>query len=549
MKGQMMNQPLLISGLLRHAETCHADTEIVSRIVEPASGDARFHRYGWKDLAARARQLANALKRLGVQQDDRVGTLAWNGYRHVELYYAISGSGAVTHTINPRLFAEQIVWMINHAEDQVLFFDINLAPLVEQIVPQCPTVKHWVAMTDAAHLPTHNIPDLLYYETLLVAEDDAFSWPQFDENQASCLCYTSGTTGNPKGVLYSHRSTLLHTYASALPDVLNVSACDTVLPVVPMFHVNAWGIPYAAALVGFKLVLPGPALDGASLCELFNNESVSFSAGVPTIWLALLNHLRERQMQVPSLKRCSVGGSACPAPLKEAFEKEYGIKLQSSWGMTETSPLGTCNSPKSRHRSLPAQAQGHIELKAGRPPFGVELKIVNADGDALPHDGVAAGDLMVRGQWVVERYFRADSSALVDGWFPTGDVATLDADCMLTITDRSKDVIKSGGEWISSIELEGVAMSHPAVAEAAVIGIVHPRWDERPLLIVVKRTNLEVSKEELIAHFTGRIAKWWTPDDVAFVDELPHTATGKVHKLALRKQFAEYSLPETRQSR
>jgi acyl-CoA synthetase (AMP-forming)/AMP-acid ligase II len=540
MRGQMMGQPLLISSLLRHAETCHGDTEIVSRVIEPATGSSRFHRYGWTQLAQRARRLANALPRLGVAHGDRVGTLSWNGYRHVELYYAVSGSGSVIHTINPRLFPEQIVWMINHAEDRVIFFDINLAPLVEQLLPKCPAVKAWVAMTDAANRPTATIPGLLCYEDLLAAESDVYDWPLFDENEAACLCYTSGTTGNPKGVLYSHRSTLLHAYAAALPDVLNLSACDTALPVVPMFHVNAWGIPYAAALVGFKLVLPGNALDGASLCELFINEAVTFSAGVPTIWMALLQYLREQRIELPTLKRCSVGGSACPAALKDAFEDEYGIKLQSSWGMTETSPLGACNSPKAKHQELSAPERRRIELKAGRPAFGVELKVINAEGLELPRDGSSAGDLLVRGHWVVERYYKSDAPAVVDGWFPTGDVATLDADSYLTITDRSKDVIKSGGEWISSIELESVAMSHPAVAEAAVIGIVHPRWDERPLLVAVKRRDCDVGRDELLQHYGGRVAKWWIPDDVVFVEELPHTATGKVHKVVLREKFSAY---------
>lgn len=544
MKGLMMDKPLLISNLLRHAETCHADTEIVSRIVEQTIGNAQFHRYNWRALSNRARRLANALSNLNIEHGNRVGTMAWNGYRHVELYYAVSGSGAITHTINPRLPPEQLVWMINHAEDSALFFDINLTPLVEQLAPECPTVKYWVAMTDAENMPKSNVLDLLCYEDLLAAEEDDYKWPNFSEDEAAALCYTSGTTGNPKGVLYSHRSTLLHAYAGALPDSLNASACDTALPVVPMFHVNAWGIPYIAALVGFKLVLPGSQLDGASLCELFNSESVTFSAGVPTIWLSLLNHLRHHNLSIPTLKRCSVGGSACPPALKDAFEEEYGIKLQSSWGMTETSPLGVYNSPKPSFWELSAHERRGMELKAGRPPFGVELKIVDENGETLPHDGVTSGDLFVRGPWVVERYFKADSSALVDGWFPTGDVATLDMDCMLTITDRSKDLIKSGGEWISSIELEGVAMSHPAVAEAAAIGVAHPRWDERPLLVVVKEAGAEVTKEELLAHFADQVVKWMIPDQVLFLEQLPHTATGKVHKLKLREQFADYLLPD-----
>jgi acyl-CoA synthetase (AMP-forming)/AMP-acid ligase II len=540
MKGQMMERGLLISSLLVHAENCHADTEIVSRRIEPAEGAARFHRSNWRELGARARRLANALARLGVRQDDRVGTLAWNGYRHLELYYAVSGSGAVIHTVNPRLFPEQIAWIINHAEDRVMFFDINLAPLVEKLAPLCTGVQTWVAMSDAAHRPAQQIANLACYEDLLAAETSDYEWPQFDERQAACLCYTSGTTGNPKGALYSHRSTLLHAYASALPDVLNVSARDVVLPIVPMFHVNAWGIPYAAPLVGFKLVLPGAALDGASLCELFSAEGVTFSAGVPTVWLGMLQYVREHGSQLPALKRCLVGGSACPPALFDSFQKELGVTLQSGWGMTEMSPLGAVNTLKKKHLDLPAEQRRTLELKAGRLVCGVEARIVDGEGSELPRDGVAFGDLQVRGPWVIDRYFKSDASPLVDGWFPTGDVATLDADGFIGITDRSKDVIKSGGEWISSIDLENIAMSHPAIAEAAVIGVVHPKWDERPLLIAVRRAGASVSAAELIAHYEGRIAKWWTPDDVAFVDELPHTATGKVQKLKLRQQFAEY---------
>ncbi|MDB5968982.1 MAG: long-chain-fatty-acid--CoA ligase [Hydrocarboniphaga sp.] len=543
MKGQMMEQALLISRLLVHAEGCHADTEIVSRRVEPAEGAARFHRSNWREIGIRARKLAQALAGLGVQQDDRVGTLAWNGYRHLELYYAISGSGAVIHTVNPRLFPEQIAWIINHAEDRVLCFDINLAPLVEKLAPLCPTVQTWVAMTDAAHRPAQKIANLVCYEDLLAAETGDYEWPQFDERQAACLCYTSGTTGNPKGALYSHRSTLLHTYASALPDGLNLSARDVALPIVPMFHVNAWGIPYAAPLVGFKLVLPGAALDGASLCELFSNEGVTFSAGVPTVWLGMLQYVREHGSQLPTLKRCLVGGSACPPALFDSFQKELGVTLQSGWGMTEMSPLGAVNALKKKHLDLPAEQRRTLELKAGRLVFGVEAKIVDGEGKILPRDGVAFGDLMVRGPWVIDRYYKGETSPLVDGWFPTGDVATLDADGFIGITDRSKDVIKSGGEWISSIDLENIAMSHPAVAEAAVIAVAHPKWDERPLLVAVRRPGASVTAAELIAHYEGRIAKWWTPDDVAFVDELPHTATGKVQKLKLREQFKAHQLP------
>ena len=398
-----MERQLLISSLLTHAEQCHGDSEIVSRIVEPAEGDARFHRYDWQQLAQRARRLANALTRLDVKQGDRVGTLAWNGYRHVELYYAISGSGAIIHTINPRLFPEQISWMINDAEESIILFDLNLAPLVEKLAALCPKVKVWVAMTDMAHKPSASIPHLVCYEDLLSLESDDYQWPTFDENQAACLCYTSGTTGNPKGALYSHRSTILHTYATAMPDVLGLSVNDSVLPIVPMFHVNAWGLPYAAALIGFKLVLPGPLLDGANLSELLAKEDVTFSAGVPTVWLSLLQFVREHGVKMPTLKRCVVGGSACPKTLLDAFRDELGVQLQASWGMTEMSPLGAINSFKKKHRELPDAERAKFELKAGRLAFGVEAKIVDSEGKELPRDGVAYGDLMVRGPWVVDR--------------------------------------------------------------------------------------------------------------------------------------------------
>ena len=541
MNGLMMDAPLLISNLLRHAERCHGDTEIVSRRVEGGEGEDRFHRYTWREAAQRSRQLAKALLRQGIKADDRVGTLAWNGYRHLELYYGVSGIGAVLHTVNPRLFPEQIAWIINHAEDRVMCFDINLAPLVEKLAPLCPSVQTWVALADATHMPRQAIANLVCYEDWLAAEDDDFEWPQFSEFQAAGLCYTSGTTGNPKGALYTHRSSLLHAYGSSLPDVLNLSAQDVVLPIVPMFHVNAWGIPYSAPLVGCKLVLPGAALDGASLCELFTQEQVTFSAGVPTVWLGLLQYVRESGKKPGALKRCIVGGSACPPALMEAFDKELGIRLQSGWGMTETSPLGAVNSLKAKHLGLPAEQRRAQELKGGRLVFGVEAKIVDGDGRELPRDGVAFGDLLVRGPWVIDRYYRGETSPLVDGWFPTGDVATIDADGFIGITDRSKDVIKSGGEWISSIELENIAMSHPAVAEAAVIGVAHPKWDERPLVVAVLKAGAQLDRDELLRHFEGKIAKWWMPDDVAFVTELPHTATGKVQKLKLREQFAARS--------
>jgi len=541
MQASMMTMPLNISALLAHAARYHGDTQIVSRTVE-----GPIHRYGYAQAHARARQLANALSRLGVAPGDRVATLAWNGYRHFELYYAVSGSGAITHTINPRLFPEQIAWIVNHAEDGVLFFDLTFAPLVEQIAPQCPTVRHWVAMTDRAHLPAIKVPGLLCYEELLAAEPERYEWPVLDENAPAALRYTSGTTGNPKGVLYSQRSTLLHAYASALPDLMNLSARDAVLPVVPMFHVNAWGTPYSAPLVGAKLVFPGPALDGASLHALFESEGVTFTAGVPTVWQGLLQHLQKNALRLSTVKRMVVGGAACPPALMQSFERDYGVKVHHAWGMTELSPLGAYNTLKPCHASLSDDARFAIEVKQGRPPFGIELTTVDDAGCELPRDGKSAGDLLVRGAWVVERYFRDEQSPLRDGWFPTGDVAHLDAHGFLQITDRSKDVIKSGGEWISSIDLENVAMGHPGVAEAAVIGVRHAKWDERPLLVVVQKAGADLSRDTLLALYPGKVARWWIPDDVAFVAEIPHTATGKVSKLRLREQLRDYRWPAAR---
>ena len=549
MLGQMMDMPLLISSLLKHADRFHGDIEIVSRTIEGglagAAAQEKFHRYTYRDAHRRSRQMANALKRLGVKPSERVATLAWNGYRHFELYYAISGSGAVIHTVNPRLFPEQIAWIINHAEDQYVFFDLTFAPLVEALAVQCPKVKGWVAMTDRAHLPSLKGVTPLCYEDLLADESDAFEWPSFDEKSAAALCYTSGTTGNPKGVLYSHRSTLLHAYATCLADVMCLSSRDVVLPVVPMFHVNAWGTPYSCPMVGAKMVMPGAGLDGASLYEMFENEGVTFSAGVPTVWLGLLQHLQKNGLKFSQPWRSVVGGSACPPALMKAFEQEHGVVLHHGWGMTEMSPLGTFNTLKEKHRSLTADEQFAVRIKAGRVIYGVDLKIVDAQGAELPRDGKAFGDLLVRGPWVVDHYYRIDGSPLQDGWFPTGDVATLDADGYVQITDRSKDVIKSGGEWISSIDLENIAVGHPAVAEAAVIGVRHPKWDERPLLIVVKKPGQTLTREDLLQFYDGKIAKWWMPDDVAFVDELPHTATGKLLKTRLREDFKDYRFPGT----
>ena len=535
--GQMMSAPLLISSIIKHAARYYASTEIVSRRTE---GD--LHRYTYRDCELRARKVAQALGALGVRQGERVGTLAWNGYRHLEIYYGVSGMGAVCHTINPRLFPEQIAYIINHAEDRYVFFDATFLPLVEGVAPHCPNVKGWVMMTDRAHMPAEAKVPLLCYEDLIDAQDGDYTWPEFDENLASSLCYTSGTTGNPKGALYSHRSTVLHSYASALPDALGCSARDVILPVVPMFHVNAWGLPYSVPLVGAKLVLPGAKLDGASLFELFEQEKVTFSAGVPTVWLGLLQHVNANNLKFSTFRRTVIGGSAAPPAMIRALEA-LDVEVIHAWGMTEMSPLGTSCKLLARHEDLPEDARHKILEKQGRVIYGVDMKIVDGEGAELPWDGKAFGDLYVRGPWVISTYFRNDNTPLVDGWFPTGDVATIDEEGYMQITDRSKDVIKSGGEWISSIDVENVAAAHPAVHMAACISAYHPKWDERPLLVVVRRPGMDITREELLAFFEGKVAKWWIPDDVAFVTEIPLTATGKMQKLKLRDQFKDYKLP------
>ena len=540
MLGLMQNHPLLISSLIDFAARHHQDGQVVSRRVE---GD--IHRYTWADVQKRAKQVANGLDALGLKAGERVGTLAWNGYRHLELYFGVSGSQRVLHTINPRLLPEQIAWIVNHAEDQILCFETSFLPIVQGIHAHCKTVKHWIALCDEDKLPKDaGIPNLMSYEAWSGKQSTDYTWPVFDENTASSMCYTSGTTGHPKAALYSHRSTVLHAYAAALPDVMGLSARDSALPVVPMFHVNAWGLPYSAAMVGCKLVFPGPALDGKSVYELMEGEKVTFAAGVPTVWQMLLGHVAQNKLKFSTLKRTVIGGSACPPAMIDTFRNDYGVDVLHAWGMTEMSPLGTLCTLKEKHRELPEDQQMAIRLKQGRAIFGVDMKIVGANGEELPWDGRTYGDLYVKGSWILDKYFKGEGGdPLRDGWFPTGDVATIDADGFMQITDRSKDVIKSGGEWISSIDIENTAMAHPAVAMAACVGMPHPKWDERPIVVVTLKPGAEVTRDELLAFYEGKVAKWQVPDDVVFVDSIPIGATGKMLKTKLREQLKDYKLP------
>ena len=541
MQSLMMDTPLTITEIMRFADTNYGHVEVVS-----VTQDQPLHRCRYADVFRRSRQLANALRALGLSPNDRVATLAWNDYRHLELYYAVSSAGYVLHTVNPRLYVEQITYILNHAADRVIFLDPMFVPLLEGLAEHLTAGPQLVVLTDRDHMPESSLK-LLCYDELLAEQATTFDWPDLDERAASALCYTSGTTGNPKGVLYNHRSTVLHAYAAATPNVMAMGHNDSVLAVVPMFHANAWGTPYIAPMVGAKMVFPGPRMgDGETLQGLIEGEGVTIALGVPTVWLGLLNYLKQSGKTVPSLNRTVVGGAACPLSIMQDFEQQYGVYTHHAWGMTEMSPLGTFNTLLPGQNELPPAERDAVRASQGRAVFGVDMRIVDDDDNELPRDGEAFGALQVRGPWICSGYFQleGDSDAHTgDGWFSTGDVATIDELGFMRITDRTKDVIKSGGEWISSIELENQAVAHPEVAEAAVIGVSHAKWSERPLLIVVKEPDANVSREDLLTWLEDKVAKWWIPDDVAFVDELPHTATGKIHKVTLREQFADYRFP------
>ncbi|MEX0343300.1 MAG: long-chain-fatty-acid--CoA ligase [Rhizobiaceae bacterium] len=533
MLGQMMTMPLTINSLVDHAARYHGDAEITS-----VDTDRSITRTTWREVAGRSRKLASALSNAGMNHGDRCATIAWNNYRHLEVYFGVSGSGLVCHTINPRLFPDQVKYIINHAADRIIFIDATFLPLIAGLKDEIPSVERIILMGPRDDTTLGQLPNLEFYEEFLETGDTNYTWPEFDENTASSLCYTSGTTGNPKGVLYSHRSTLLHSLAVSLPDSLNISAMETVLPVVPMFHVNAWGVPYASAMVGARMVMPGPGLDGDSLVKLIEDEKITLALGVPTIWQMLLNSADASGATLESLKRTVVGGSACPAAMIDKFRDQHGVETIHAWGMTETSPVGSVNKLLAKHLALPVKEQNALRTSQGRPPFGVELEIFDAESQPVEHDGVAYGDLHIRGHWVVSKYFGFDDSTTTkDGWFATGDVASIDADGYMTIRDRSKDIIKSGGEWISSVELEGIAQGISGLADAAVIGARHPKWDERPVLIAVKSDG-DIDEKTVLEAYKGKIASWQIPDAVVFTDEIPRNPTGKVMKIVLREKFA-----------
>ncbi|BCH26121.1 fatty-acid--CoA ligase [Mesorhizobium sp. L-8-3] len=540
MLGLMQEWPLLCHKLIDHAALQHGDREIISRSIE---GPIVRTNYG--ELRSRSLKVAQRLERDGFGLGDRIATLAWNTARHLEAWYGIMGIGAVYHTLNPRLFPEQILWIMNHAEDRAVFVDLTFLPLIEKVAAGVKSLKQVIVLTDKAHMPATSLPNAVAYEEWLGEADGDFAWKSFDENTAAGMCYTSGTTGDPKGVLYSHRSNVLHAMIACMPDAMGISSRDVVLPVVPMFHANAWGLGQSALMIGAKLVMPGGKMDGASINELLDSEKVTFTAAVPTVWLMLLQHLEETGKKLPHLKKVVIGGSACPRAMTQKFQDNYGVEVIHAWGMTEMSPLGTLGTMKPVHDGLEGNARLDVQQKQGHAPFGVEMKVTDDNNVDRPWDGKTFGRLKVRGPAVARAYYGGAGKEQFDeeGWFDTGDVAHIDASGYMQITDRAKDVIKSGGEWISTIDIENLAVGHPDVAEAAVIGVAHPKWDERPLLVVVRKAGKEPSKDDILGYMNGKIAKWWMPDDVAFVAEIPHTATGKIQKTTLREQFQDYRLP------
>jgi fatty-acyl-CoA synthase len=540
MLGLMQDWPLLLHRVIDHAANFHGDRQVITRSIE-----GPIHITNYREVRARALKVSQRLARDGIKLGDRVATLAWNTWRHLETWYGITGIGAIYHTVNPRLFPDQICWIVNHAEDRMLFVDLTFLPILEKHAAGLKTIERYVILTDRAHMPQTNLKNAVAYEDWIAEVDGDFTWAEFDENTAAGMCYTSGTTGHPKGVLYSHRSDVLHSMMALAPDAMSCSSRDVVMPVVPMFHANCWGLALTAPMVGATLVMPGAKMDGASIYELLNTYKVSFTAAVPTVWLMLLQDLEKTGQKLPYLKRVVIGGSACPRAMTKTFQDIYGVEVIHAWGMTEMSPLGSLCSLKPEYAGLEGEARLDIQMKQGHPPFGVEMKITDDHNRDLPWDGKTFGRLKVRGPAVARSYFKSEGNEVFDedGWFDTGDVATMDQYGYMQVTDRSKDVIKSGGEWISSIELENLAVGHPKVAEAAVIGVAHPKWDERPLLVVVLKKGEAATKDEILAFMQGKVVKWWMPDDVVFVDEIPHTATGKIQKITLRERFRDYRLP------
>jgi len=540
MLGLMQDWSLLLHRIIDHAANFHGERKVISRSIE-----GPIHTTDYRQVRARALKVSQRLSKDGIKLGDRVATLAWNTWRHLEAWYGIVGIGAIYHTVNPRLFPDQVIWIINHAEDRVMMTDLTFVPFLEKIADRLPTMERYILLTDAAHMPKTTLKNAVAYEDWIAEADGDFKWASFDENTAAGMCYTSGTTGHPKGVLYSHRSNVLHAYIAALPDSKGICSRDVVMPVVPMFHANCWSLAFSTPMVGATMVMPGAKMDGASIYELLDTFKVSFTAAVPTVWLMLLQDLEKTGRRLPHLKRVVIGGSACPRAMTKAFQEKYGVEVVHAWGMTEMSPLGSLCTMKPEYASLEGDARLNVQMKQGHPPFGVEMKITDDAGRDLPWDGKTFGRLKVRGPAVAKAYYKGEGGEAFDkdGWFDTGDVATMDQYGYMQITDRAKDVIKSGGEWISSIDVENLAVGHPKVAEAAVIGVSHPKWDERPLLVIVLKKGETVTKEELLEFMQGKIAKWWMPDDVVFVEDIPHTATGKIQKITLRQRFKDYRLP------